>query len=112
MYLGNIVEMGNTADIYESPWHPYTKQLLSAVLIPNPRKVRRRKKNLLKEERKNNSIGREGCPFAAQCGYALERCRKEKPESYRFLNREVRCFLYSKEHAGKRREGSPMISQI
>lgn len=111
MYLGHIVESGETECIYEDPWHPYTKQLLSAVLRPDPRKMRRRKKLLMWEEKKAEGIG-EGCPFAAQCGYALERCKKEKPGNYTFGNRQVKCFLYSEEHTEKRRPGYPMISQI
>lgn len=112
MYLGTIVEMGDTQAIYEDPWHPYTKQLLSAVLVPDPRKTRRRKRILLKEDNVAGGESYDGCPFAGQCGYAFERCRKEKPDSYHFSNREVRCFLYSEEHTRNRREGSPMISQI
>lgn len=111
MYLGHIVESGETDCIYEDPWHPYTKQLLSAVLRPDPRKMRRRKKLLMWEEKTADSAG-EGCPFAVQCGYALERCKKEKPENYTFGNRQVRCFLYSGEHTEKRQQGYPMISQI
>lgn len=112
MYLGNFMELGETASVYEDPWHPYTKQLLSAVLFPDPKKMRRKKRFLLKEAA---GIGeREGgcCPYAGQCGYAMARCRKEMPELYSFGNRQVRCFLYSEEHTGRRKRGALMTSQI
>lgn len=112
MYFGNIVEMGETLEIYKEPWHPYTKQLLSAVLSPDPKKMRRRKRILLKDDLEKRERSENGCPFAKQCGYAMERCKKEKPGKYVFQNREVSCFLYSKEHTMRRKEGYPMISQI
>lgn len=112
MYLGSIVEMGETKEICRDPWHPYTKQLLSAVLKPDPRKARRKKRILMKEEKKVYSSVQKGCPFAQQCGYALACCSRQKPEMYRFGNREVRCFLYSEEHSVQRAAGYRMISQI
>ncbi len=112
MYLGMIVEMGKTDEIYQDPWHPYTKQLLSAILKPDPRKARRRKKILLKEENHRWNEWEKGCPFAGQCSYTMEHCRNQKPKAYRFGNREVRCFLYSEEHIGKRPSDYQMRSQI
>ncbi len=112
MYLGTFMEMGDTASIYEDPWHPYTKQLLSAILVPDPKKAHRRKKLIVKEILKQEEGTEKGCPFAGQCGYAMTRCHTEFPDFYQFEDRQVRCFLYSEEHTGRRRAGAPMISQI
>lgn len=112
MYLGNFVELGETASVYEDPWHPYTKQLLSAVLFPDPKKMRRKKRFLFKETADVEQSGQKGCPYAGQCGYTMARCREETPELYQFGDRQVRCFLYSEEHTGRRRSGVSMTSQI
>lgn len=112
MYLGNFVELGETASVYEDPWHPYTKQLLSAVLFPDPKKMRRKKRFLFKEAAGTEQSEKRGCPYAEQCGYTMERCRREMPELYQFGDRQVRCFLYSEEHIGRRRSGISMTSQI
>ena len=53
-----------------------------------------------------------GCPFAQRCGYALECCAGEAPGNGRFGSRQVRCFLYSENHSGRRAEGYEMTSQI
>ena len=51
MYLGSMVEQGLTAEIYEEPWHPYTKELLRAMLPLDPKKAARQKRLILKETR-------------------------------------------------------------
>ena len=112
MYAGNLVESGNTKEIYEDPWHPYTKALLSAVLVPDPWKARRKKGILHTEEKKMDIPLGRGCPFAPRCGYAIDCCFTGKPQKYRFGEREVSCFLYAEEHAGKRSSGLKMTSQI
>lgn len=112
MYLGNFMELGETASVYEDPWHPYTKQLLSAVLFPDPKRMRRKKRFLLKDAARTGQREGGGCPYAGQCGYAMARCQKEMPELYSFGNRQVRCFLYSEEHTGRRRSQALMTSQI
>lgn len=112
MYAGSLVEAGNTKDIYEDPWHPYTKALLSAVLVPDPFKARRKKGILHTEEKKMEIPLGRGCPFAPRCGYASDLCFAGKPQKYQYGEREIACFLYSEEHAGKRRSGLKMTSQI
>ncbi len=112
MYGGRILETGDTKEIYKDPWHPYTKALLSAILIPNPVKARRQSYHPYPEERKRKAAAGTGCPFADRCGYAMERCFMEKPETYPFERRSCACFLYSKEHAGKRDSGLRMTSQV
>ena len=112
MYAGSLMETGNTKDVYEDPWHPYTKALLSAVLVPDPWKARRKKGLLHTEEKRIEIPFGRGCPFAPRCGYAFDRCYCEKPGTYQFEGREVACFLYSEKHAGKRISRQKMTSQI
>lgn len=79
MYLGRIVETGETQEVYLHPQHPYTQALLSAVAIPDPDVERKRRKIILKGEGTVESIGR-GCNFASRCPYAQEICRNVTPE--------------------------------
>lgn len=112
MYLGSMVEQGLTAEIYEEPWHPYTKELLRAMLPLDPKKAARQKRLILKETRNRSQDTENGCPYAPRCRYAMECCHKEKPGSYRFGEREVRCFLYSEAHTKKCAKDYHMTSQI
>ena len=109
MYGGHIVETGVTKKICYDPWHPYTKQLISAVPEPDPLRAAKIKAVPAKG---SEAINRSGCPFAGRCGYALECCSTEIPESYAFEGREVSCFLYSDGHSGRRSVGYRMTSQI
>ena len=87
MYLGSMVEQGLTAEIYEEPWHPYTKELLRAMLPLDPKKAARQKRLILKETRNHSQDTENGCPYAPRCRYAMECCHKEKPGNYRFGER-------------------------
>ena len=108
IYGGYVVETGRTKEICSDPWHPYTKQLLEAVLEPDPLRASKIRAVPLRE-----SGGKDtGCPFAGRCGYALDCCRRENPETYVFGDREIACFLYSEKHSGKRADGYRMMSQI
>lgn len=112
MYLGSMVEQGRTAELYKDPWHPYTKKLLGAMLPVSLKKTAGHGQVLFRDETEAAGEAGQGCPFAPKCSYAMECCRKEKPDNYRFGDREVRCFLYSEAHTGKRAEGYRMASQI
>ena len=112
MYGGSLVETGITEELYMDPWHPYTKALISSIPVPDPRKARRKLNLLYTEEKKDDLLGGRGCPYASRCGYALECCTEKMPESYRYGNRTVACFLYSGEHAGRRDKNYQMTSQI
>ncbi|MGC4019870.1 MAG: ABC transporter ATP-binding protein [Muricomes sp.] len=112
MYGGHLVESGGTRNVYEDPWHPYTKTLLSAILTPNPR-IARKKRGLWRvEEPRAEESPDTGCPFAHRCGYAMECCHTQELEAYSFEDREIACFLYSREHTGRRNDNYKMISQI
>lgn len=67
MYLGRIVESGETEEVFEHPQHPYTKALLSAVPIPDPRLERARHRTVLEGDLPSNTDEEKGCPFTTRC---------------------------------------------
>jgi oligopeptide/dipeptide ABC transporter ATP-binding protein len=77
MYLGRVVEIGQTAQVLKSPRHPYTQALVSVSPVPNPRK--RRKRVILQGEVPNPIEVPPGCRFHPRCPLAEERCRKIDP---------------------------------
>jgi oligopeptide/dipeptide ABC transporter ATP-binding protein len=96
MYLGQLVEVGTAAAIYEQPAHPYTRALLSA--IPQPDPLRRSQRIVLEGDVPSPEDPPPGCPFHPRCPQAMDRCRTEPP-----LERDlgsagsphrVRCHLY------------------
>ena len=79
MYLGKIVELTNSDELYQHPVHPYTQALISAAPIPNPAVDRARKRFLLEGEIPSPIHPPEGCRFCTRCPYAEQRCREEEP---------------------------------
>ncbi|ABC22974.1 ABC transporter ATP-binding protein [Rhodospirillum rubrum] len=79
MYLGAIVEIGATDDIFGSPHHPYTQALLSAVPVTDPDRSKRRQRILLEGEIPNPSHRPSGCRFHSRCPYADDQCRAVSP---------------------------------
>jgi oligopeptide/dipeptide ABC transporter ATP-binding protein len=75
MYLGQIIEMAETKDIYESPLHPYTQMLLSAVPSYGPQK--KKSKAAIKGEARIDDV--KGCIFQNRCLYKLPVCREQQP---------------------------------
>lgn len=112
MYGGRIVESGITEQVYPDPWHPYTKVLTDSVLRPDPIRAGKIRAPFEPEEEQAEKPADSGCVFAVRCGYSAACCRKECPESLKFGERTVRCFLYSEKHSGKRAENYRMTSQI
>jgi len=79
MYLGNIVELSDSEEIYYNPKHPYTKALMSAIPIPDP-KVEREKKRIAIDGEISSPINtKPGCKFAPRCNYAEDICYHETP---------------------------------
>ena len=77
MYVGKMVEMGPTEELFEHPKHPYTSALLSAVPIPDPRM--RAERIILQGEVANPADPPSGCYFNPRCPYATDQCRTEDP---------------------------------
>jgi oligopeptide transport system ATP-binding protein len=77
MYLGRIVELAGSRELYASPRHPYTEALLSAVPVPDPTAKRRR--IVLQGDVPNPIRPPAGCHFHPRCPHAMERCRVESP---------------------------------
>jgi oligopeptide transport system ATP-binding protein len=80
MFLGKMVEMGSTEELFRSPRHPYTRFLVSAVPVPDPRS-RDREKLLLEGEIPSPMNLPTGCRFRTRCPYARELCAEADPPS-------------------------------
>ncbi|HEY4860935.1 MAG TPA: oligopeptide/dipeptide ABC transporter ATP-binding protein [Xanthobacteraceae bacterium] len=93
MYAGRIVEVGSRDSIYDSPRHPYTQALLSAVLEPDPTAARARPRQLVAAEPPNVIDPGPGCRYQARCQLARDRCRRETPAlTPRTADHLVACF--------------------
>lgn len=79
MYVGTMVEYGETQELYNNPLHPYTKGLLSAVPVANPDYERSHERILMEGEVPSPINPGPGCRFAGRCRFAEERCRMELP---------------------------------
>lgn len=77
MYVGRVVEMADTNDLFYHPLHPYTEALMSAVPKPDP--LQRSNRILLKGEIPDPANPPSGCYFHPRCRYAVERCSQETP---------------------------------
>ena len=93
MYLGRIVEMAQTEELYENPLHPYTKALLSSIPVPDPKVEKMKRRILLKGELPNPLNPPHGCPFNTRCPYAEDICKKEVPELKNIDGRKIACHV-------------------
>ncbi len=79
MYLGHLVELASSADLYGETLHPYSQALLSAVPVPDPNAEAQKKRVILSGDVPSPINPPPGCPFAGRCPRVCDRCRKETP---------------------------------
>ncbi|MCF6462188.1 ABC transporter ATP-binding protein [Clostridium sp. Cult1] len=80
MYLGHMMEVANSEELYDNPIHPYTKALLSAIPIPDPETQRNRHRIMLEGDVPSPIDPKENCRFVDRCPYAIDKCREVVPE--------------------------------
>ena len=85
MYLGNVVELASSQELYENTLHPYSKALLSAVPIPDPSKEAQKQRQILVGDVPSPINTPKGCNFSGRCPVVCDKCKESKP-----LLKEVR----------------------
>ena len=95
MYLGRVVEIGDAAEVYERPAHPYTRALLAAIPLPDPRRRTTRAKVPVRGDVGNPAAPPSGCHFHPRCPDVMEVCRTEDPAPVQTVSgTTVRCHLH------------------
>ena len=98
MYLGKMVELADSDEIYHHSLHPYTKSLISAVPVPDPQIARANKRIALEGDIPSPLNAPSGCPFRTRCKYATEKCKECEPEFVKISDtQKIRCFYPNKE---------------
>lgn len=79
MYLGNVVELASSDELYKNTYHPYSKALLSAVPIPDPAAEAQKKRQIISGDVPSPINTPMGCNFAGRCPQACDICRQKDP---------------------------------
>lgn len=102
MYLGSLVEVAKSSELYKNPLHPYTQALLSAIPVADPLETAKKNRIHLKGELPSPMDVPEGCHFAPRCPYVQNRCLKECPKLRKVdENHYVACHLEDDEKHSK-----------
>jgi len=91
MYLGKIMELAPTVELYQNPHHPYTQALLSAIPLPDPILERKREQIILQGDIPNPVNPPKGCVFNTRCWKAQEICRTSEPALVQLGASQVAC---------------------
>jgi oligopeptide transport system ATP-binding protein len=94
MYLGRLIELADSDELYENPLHPYTKALLSAVPIPDP--DIKKETALIEGELPSPANPPSGCAFHTRCSQVMDICKTARPEETNMNGHYVACHLYTK----------------
>ncbi|MDQ0185492.1 ABC transporter ATP-binding protein [Cytobacillus kochii] len=98
MYLGHLVELTSSENLYQKPLHPYTQALLSAIPIPDPDIEDRRERIILKGELPSPVNPPSGCVFRTRCPHAMEVCATQAPVWQEVDDKHfVACHLYNED---------------
>ncbi|MED1795332.1 ABC transporter ATP-binding protein [Brevibacillus nitrificans] len=90
MFLGKMMELGPTEEVYRQPLHPYTKFLIAAAPVPDPRS-RNQEKLILEGDIPSPLRPPSGCRFHTRCPYVQDICKSKEPEIQQFDGRSVAC---------------------
>ncbi|MFJ7724955.1 ABC transporter ATP-binding protein [Neobacillus sp. NPDC097160] len=93
MYLGRLIELADSEELYENPKHPYTKALLSAVPVPDP--DLKKKTILIEGELPSPANPPSGCAFHTRCGQVMDICKTARPAESDLYGHFVACHLYN-----------------
>ncbi len=104
MYLGKIMELADVETLYNTPAHPYTQALLSAVPVPDPEVEATRRRIILEGDIPSPANPPPGCPFNSRCPMARERCVAEEP-TFRELEPNHWVFCHFAEEAKEKAKG-------
>ncbi len=94
MYLGRVMETGPAGELFDRPRHPYTRALLAAAPLPDPRLERSRQRAGLSGEVPSPLTPPSGCVFRTRCPYAVEACAAQAPALLRHGAAEVACHRF------------------
>jgi oligopeptide transport system ATP-binding protein len=94
MYLGRLIELADSEELYENPMHPYTKALLSAVPVPDP--DIKRDTILIEGELPSPANPPSGCAFHTRCSQCMDICKTTRPMEQNHNGHFVACHLYNK----------------